>query len=272
MTDQTIYAIGDVQGCFDDLQALLKLIDFNSARDRLWFVGDLVNRGPKSLEVLRFIYGLGERAVTVLGNHDLHLLAVAAGAQPLQASDTLSEILAAPDRETLLNWLRHCPLMHHDSAAGYTLVHAGIPPQWSLSDALSYAKEVEQALQDPSSGFLEQLYGNEPSEWSESLNGWDRLRYITNALTRMRFCSATGKLNLTLKETAVTTDPQLLRWFEIEKRNTSGENIIFGHWAALRGKVNTPHVFALDTGCVWGGALTAMRLRDQKIFSHSVYL
>ena len=265
MQYKNIYAIGDVQGCFAELQALLELIQFNDKTDQLWFTGDVVNRGPQSLEVLRFIYHLGDHAITVLGNHDLHLLAIATGARKPSSYDTIDTILQAPDREELLAWLQHCPLLYHH--VDYTIVHAGIPPQWSLSQAQSLAKEVEPALQKNAIEFFKNIYGNNPDTWSDDLSGWERLRYITNALTRMRFCSASGKLNLTIKDTAISNNPELLPWFAIEERKTAHDKILFGHWSALKGETHTPNTIALDTGCAWGNKLTAMKLSDHKQFS-----
>lgn len=268
MPYDNIYAIGDVQGCYTELQELLELVKFDRHRDQLWFVGDLVNRGPQSLEVLRFVRDLASHAITVLGNHELHLLAVAAGNGTFKMEDTLSAILHAPDHFELLSWLRQRQLLHHDPALGYTLVHAGIPPQWNISAAAIYAREVEAVLRDPDNPFWQQLYGNEPSSWRDDLTGIERLRYIINALTRMRFCTADGTLNLKLKAAVKTADEShLLPWFEIRPRRADQAKIIFGHWAALQGKVETPNVFALDTGCVWGHTLTAMRLQDQQKFS-----
>jgi len=199
-----VYAIGDIQGCYAELMALLEAVQFDAASDQLWFTGDLVNRGPESLRVLRFVRDLNERtpsaAITVLGNHDLHLLAVAAGEGRQHHSDTLDEILAAPDRETLLDWLRHQPLLHHDAALGVTLIHAGLPPQWSLLEAQQYAGEVEAVLRgDSYQEFFAHMYGNQPDQWQENLTGWDRLRFITNCFTRLRYCDADGKLDLQAK-------------------------------------------------------------------------
>ncbi len=264
---QNIYAIGDIQGCYQELQALLKLIKFDRTRDQLWLVGDLVNRGPQSLDVLRFIKDLGPHAITVLGNHDLHLLAVAYGTQALARSDTLDDILSAPDCVKLIEWLQQQPLLHHDAKLNYTMVHAGIPPQWDLISAQNFAYEVESILKNNPRDFFKNMYGNEPCEWSDELVGFDRLRYIVNAFTRLRFCTRSGKLELKTKETAVSPTSDLLPWFKIPERKTKHDKIIFGHWAALEGKANTENIFALDTGCVWGGKLTALRLSDEQLFS-----
>lgn len=262
------YAIGDVQGCFTDLQALLKKIDFDPNKDTLWFTGDLVNRGPQSLEVLRFVKSLGEKAITVLGNHDLHLLAVAASKQQQKKQDTLDEILNASDGKELCDWLRQQPLLHHDAILNYTLVHAGLAPQWNLAQALSYAHEVEIVLRSNNDKiFFEHMYGDQPDCWQNDLTGWDRLRTITNYLTRLRFCTINGKIDFLQKESAESCDKNYLPWFKVPQRATQNLNIIFGHWAALNGNTNTENIFALDTGCVWGSCLTAMRLEDRKKFS-----
>jgi bis(5'-nucleosyl)-tetraphosphatase (symmetrical) len=262
------YAIGDIQGCLDPLQRLLKKCNFDIDRDRLWIAGDLVNRGPDSLLTLRFLYSLREHIDIVLGNHDLHLLAVAAGFKKPTRSDTLDAILAAPDCNELLNWLRVQPLVHHDAALSFTMVHAGIPPQWSIHQALGYAHEVESILRgDNANDFLKVMYGNEPSSWSDDLDGMDRIRLITNYFTRMRFCTSTGELELTTKSGVSDTPEHLYPWFALNNRVAKRDNIIFGHWAALGGKTHQKNIFGLDTGCVWGGELTAMRLEDMQLYS-----
>jgi len=262
------YAIGDVQGCYDELQDLLQLIAFDSSKDYLWFAGDLVNRGPKSLEVLRLVKSFGKKAVVVLGNHDLYLLSIANG-HPFK-DHFLYEVLAAPDCGELLEWLRHQPLLHYDAQLNYTMVHAGLPPQWSGEQAKRYAAEVAVMLRsDKYVEFLKHLYGNKPTQWSSSLHGWNRLRFITNALTRIRFCDAQGNLDLTVKGEIGSQPAGYMPWFEVPERASKNQKIIFGHWAALQGKVNEPNVFALDTGCVWGGYLTAMRLEDGQRFAVS---
>lgn len=262
------YAIGDVQGCYSELLALLKKINFNPSKDKLWFTGDLVNRGPQSLQVLRFVKSLGTNAITVLGNHDLHLLAIAAGKQQQKKQDTLDELLNAPDCKELCEWLRHQPLIHHDEKLNYTLVHAGLAPQWDLKHTLCYAHEVETILRNEDYiNFFEHLYGERPDCWQHTLTGWDRLRVITNYLTRLRFCTTDGKMDLKQKESAESADKNYLPWFKIPQRANKNLNIIFGHWAALNGNANTENIFALDTGCVWGNCLTAMRLEDRQKFS-----
>ncbi len=254
------YAIGNVQGCYDDLCRLLEQIGFDPASDRLWFAGDLVNRGPHSLEVLRFVIGLGERACTVLGNHDLHLLAVAASEDRLKTHDTLTELLRAPDRSEILAWLRHRPLLHHDPDAGLTMVHAGLPPQWNLDLAKTCAAEVETVLRGPDyPKFFRHMYGDRPDRWSPSLSGWERLRFITNCLTRLRFCDMTGRLALACTEPPGGQPPGYLPWFDVPGRASAGLNIVFGHWAAL-GLYRRPGIYAMDGGCVWGGTLAALPL------------
>lgn len=254
------YAIGDLQGCTDELQALLAQIDFRGGRDRLWLVGDLVNRGPKSLEALRFVRALGEAAVVVLGNHDIHLLCLAEGFARKRADDTLDEVLAAPDAPQLLQWLRTRPLMHVE--ADYAMVHAGLLPQWSIDRAQALAREVETALRgDAYRDFLAQLYGSVPRTWRDDLAGWDRLRVIVNAMARMRFCSAEGEMELEAK--GRSAPPGFRPWFEL--RPAGERTIVCGHWSAL-GLNLTDGLAALDTGCVWGGSLSALRLEDQRLF------
>ena len=262
------YAIGDLQGCFDELINLLTTINFDPPRDTLWFTGDIINRGPKSLHCLRFVKGLKKHAIMVLGNHDLHLLATVSGAGTKQADDTLDDILAAPERDDLVDWLRHQPLLHHDKTLGYTLVHAGIFPKWDLAQAQRYANELEAVLRSPKYiDFLQNMYGNHPDCWDDKLTGHDRLRFIVNTFTRMRFCGSEGKLNLQKKGPPSEATTDCLPWFKIPNRVNNDANILFGHWAALAGKTHEPNIFALDTGCVWGGSLTAMRLEDGEIFS-----
>jgi bis(5'-nucleosyl)-tetraphosphatase (symmetrical) len=255
-----VYAIGDVQGCFAALSALLDKLHFDPSRDRLLFVGDLVNRGPDSLATLRFVRDLGERAVTVLGNHDLHLLAVAAGKAKPKRRDTLAEVLAAPDRDALLDWLRQRPLLHHDAALGYTLVHAGLLPQWSLTLAERCAREAEEVLRGPRcTAFFAHMYGNLPDHWNENLHGDDRLRVIVNGFTRLRYCDLEGAMDLHQKGALGTQPPDLLPWFRVPQRRAAGLRVVFGHWSAL-GLYQGDNVLALDSGCVWGGRLAAVRL------------
>lgn len=257
-----VYAVGDLQGCLDPLKCLLQRVAFDPARDRLWLVGDLVNRGPSSLQTLRYLYAMRDSLVCVLGNHDLHLLAVANDTERLKRGDTLREILEAPDGPELLDWLRRQKLLHYDEQRNTVLVHAGIPPQWSLRKALRYAAEVEAALRDDNlfQPYLDGMYGNEPTKWDKELQGAARLRVITNYFTRMRFCTAEGKLDLKGKEGAETALPGYAPWFAHKERKTRDLKIIFGHWAALEGRCDEPGVFALDTGCVWGGAMTLLNV------------
>ncbi|MEJ1334887.1 MAG: symmetrical bis(5'-nucleosyl)-tetraphosphatase [Candidatus Sedimenticola sp. (ex Thyasira tokunagai)] len=260
-----IYAIGDIQGCYDELRRLLDQLDFDPAKDTLWFAGDLVNRGPHSLKVLRFVRKLGSSAVTVLGNHDLHLLAISEGNFKHKAKDhTLDPVLKAKDRDQLLHWLRHQPLMHHDKKRGFSLVHAGLPPQWNIATALACAGEVEAVLQG--AGFHRycmQMYGNLPDRWSPKLKGMDRLRFITNSFTRMRYCDTAGSLALREKGTPGKQGKGLLPWFKHPARASRRDRIIFGHWSTL-GYLQQNNVWALDTGCLWGGKLTALKLRNKK--------
>lgn len=258
------YAIGDIQGCYDELRRLLDLLDFDPGRDRLWLAGDLVNRGPESLKVLRFVKSLGERAISVLGNHDLHLLALAAGRGGRRDNGGLAEILAAPDRDELLDWLRHRPLMHRDKDKGFTLIHAGLPPQWDLTTALACASEVEAVLRGPDGHELfEAMYGNAPRLWSPSLTGMARLRFIINCLTRLRYCDRDGGLMLDEKGPLGTQSPLALPWFRVPGRATRNARILFGHWSTL-GYYAGDNVWALDSGCLWGGRLTAVRIRRHK--------
>jgi bis(5'-nucleosyl)-tetraphosphatase (symmetrical) len=258
------YAIGDVQGCCDALHALLGEIGFSSARDTLWFVGDLVNRGTQSLEVLRFVRSLGPRAIVVHGNHDLHLLAFAAGKAKRRADDTFDDVLAAPDRDELLDWLRLRPLLHVEGE--YAMVHAGLLPAWSLSQARELAAEVEAELRAATHRDLyASLYGGKPAAWSDALRGHDRVRVIVNAMTRMRFCTPDGAMDFSVKGEAAKALPGHLPWFDVPGRKTRGVPIICGHWSALGLRI-APDLLALDTGCVWGGRLTAVRLEDRRVF------
>lgn len=257
------YVIGDVQGCYDQLLRLLEAIRYDDARDKLWFVGDLVNRGPQSASVVRFVKSLGARAVTVLGNHDLALLVVAEGIRRPHASDTFGDILGAPDRDELLHWLRHRNMMHSDGR--HAMVHAGLLPQWSVNAALALGAEVEQALRaDGYREFLEHMYGNHPDRWDDDLRGCDRLRVITNAMTRLRLCTPDGAMDFSHKLGLANAPRGYLPWYDVPQRASRGTLVVFGHWAAL-GLLVREDVIAVDTGCVWGRSLSALRLEDRRI-------
>lgn len=258
------YAVGDVQGCLNPLEALLSKVDFNPSIDLLISVGDLVNRGPQSLATLRYCMGLGNAFKMVLGNHDLHLLAIAEGVRAPSKQDTIQEVLDAPDRESIFSWLRSQPLLLSED--NYQIVHAGIPHIWDIKQAQSLANEVSDAIQSSQrKTFFEQMYGNHPDVWHSNLEGSERLRTITNYLTRMRFCDPRGRLDLKIKDCTKQPDPYK-PWFSFERTDKSPFEIIFGHWAALQGKPFKSPLFALDTGYVWGGSMRLMCLEDQQIF------
>jgi len=259
------YAIGDIQGCYDSLQRLLERCAFDPARDRLWLVGDLVNRGPKSLETLRLIKSLGPAALTVLGNHDLYLLMQSEGGARFRAKDDNPQpILDAPDREELLTWLRQQRLCHVEGS--YCLVHAGLLPQWSIARARELAAEVEAALQGPDwHEFMNNLWGSDPAGWSDDLAGWPRLRAIVNAMTRMRFCTPDGIMEFHTKGETTQAPAGHLPWFEVPGRISADAVLVTGHWSALGLKL-TPNLLALDSGCLWGGHLSALRLEDRAVF------
>lgn len=260
------YAVGDIQGCFDELKELLNIVQF-SDDDTLWVAGDLVNRGPKSLETLRFLKAMGRQAVIVLGNHDLHLLAVYYGSVERKRSDTLDELLAAPDAPELMDWLRRQKLAVYDETSNYFMSHAGLPPTWTVKQAIKRANEVEEMISSHlAQNYFDNMYGNLPNKWEKGLMGWDRLRLITNYLTRMRFCDTNGQLDFKAKGGLDSQPNGYLPWFKQPRKQTDVQ-VLFGHWAALEGRTDTSNVFALDTGCVWGNALTAMRLEDQQLFS-----
>ncbi len=256
-----VYAVGDIQGCLEPLQCLLREVDFSPSRDTLWAVGDLVNRGPASLETLRYLDNLDNACISVLGNHDLHLLASAYDRKRLRKSDTLLPILKAPDRDRLLDNLRRRPMAHFDAARGIIMTHAGVPPVWDTEQTLQYAAEVEAVLRCDRQlpWFLDEMYGNEPARWKPGLDGIKRLRVITNYLTRMRFCRADGTLDLKSKEGPGEAPKGFAPWFTLPRRDPA-VRIIFGHWAALEGQVDIPGIHALDTGCVWGNRLTLMNV------------
>jgi bis(5'-nucleosyl)-tetraphosphatase (symmetrical) len=260
------YAIGDIQGCYREFRLLLEKTRFDPANDRLWLVGDLVNRGPQSLDVLRFVRELDHAAITVLGNHDLHLLMLAEGCSKPGSDDTLEAILTAPDRDELLDWLRHQPLLHAEKE--YVMVHAGLLPQWSAAKAARLAGEVEHALRAAKPAyrrFLEHLWGSEPATWDDSLEGWKRLRVIVNAMTRMRFCTPAGSMEFRSKGEVNHAPSGHLPWFEVAGRKSADHVLVTGHWSALGLKI-TPTLLALDSGCLWGGTLSAVRLEDRAVF------
>ena len=253
------WAIGDVQGCADELAELIARIDFKPDRDQLWFVGDLVNRGPDSLRVLRWVRSLKDNAVCVLRNHDLHLLACAWVGAKLRKNDTLSAILDAPDRDTLIEWLTERPLAHFAPEPKDLMVHAGVVPQWSVAETLAIGAEVQQALRTDPRRLLSAMYGDEPDCWRPSLKGLARLRFAVNVLTRMRFCTPDGRIDLKQKGKPDSAPAPWIPWFKAPRRASGNERIIFGHWSAL-GFYRTEQFIGLDTGCVWGGSLTALNL------------
>ena len=253
------YAIGDVQGCFVSLKCLLDRLSFDPQQDELWFAGDLVNRGPDSLECLRFIKGLGSSARVVLGNHDLHLLAIHARRDLPKRKDTLAQVLEAPDCLELMQWLKQQPLMVWDAEHDYVMVHAGVPAMWTIQQAFDLSQEVAEVLKsEQSADFFDVMYGNQPDNWSSELSGMARLRVITNYFTRMRFIRADGGLDFLAKESLESAPAGYQPWFHEARKDQT--KILFGHWAALTGETNSSQFQALDTGCVWGGDLTAMNL------------
>ncbi|NRF70372.1 symmetrical bis(5'-nucleosyl)-tetraphosphatase [Aquincola sp. S2] len=252
------YLVGDLQGCCDAFERLLAEIGFSPSRDRLHVLGDLVNRGPQSLPTLERLRGLGAAATCLLGNHDLHLLAAAEHVRPLHASDTLDPILQSPEREAWLEWVRQCPLA--DTAHGWLLVHAGVVPQWDAATTLALADEVSHLLRGPDlPGFLRVMYGNEPLRWDDRLSGAERWRFVINVLTRIRFCSDDGTLEFKTKDGSAGAPPGFRPWFEVPGRRSADTPIAFGHWSTL-GLRMEPKLMALDTGCVWGGRLSAVRV------------
>jgi bis(5'-nucleosyl)-tetraphosphatase (symmetrical) len=258
-------AIGDVQGCLPELRRLVSRIGFSVDRDELWFVGDLVNRGPDSLGVLRFVRSLGDNARVVLGNHDLHLLAVVlgGGVRRLRGDDTLDEVLAARDRDTLVEWLLRRPLAIADATSGDLMVHAGLVPAWSAAKAMALATEVGKRLQDSPGTVLAAMYGNRPERWTDALVGSDRDRFVINALTRLRFCRNDGSVDMKLKGRPGSQPEGWVPWFDVPGRASEGTRVIFGHWSTL-GLLQRPQLLGLDSGCVWGGALTARSLDDER--------
>mgnify|MGYP000627312157 CR=1 FL=1 len=258
------YVFGDIQGCFNELQTLLDDVQYDATSDKLWFVGDLINRGGKNLETLAFIMDQ-KNSVVVLGNHDLHFLACATGNKRPTRKDTFSDVLDSPDLPGIVDWLRCKPLIHHDPDLGYTMVHAGLPPHWSIDLCLQRSAEVERCLQgDDYDSFFQHMYGNDPNCWSETLSGMARLRMITNYFTRMRFTTAEGELELTYKTTECPDGYS--PWFKFFPTSIS-TTVLFGHWAALEGITGNASIIALDTGCIWGRDLTALRLEDRQFFT-----
>jgi bis(5'-nucleosyl)-tetraphosphatase (symmetrical) len=258
------YAIGDIQGCNEELVELLALIGYSADRDRLWFVGDLVNRGPGSLEALRIVKSLGDNAITVLGNHDFHLLRLAAGFGVEHRGDTLRAVLDAPDRTALIDWLLTRPLAHREE--GRLLVHAGVLPQWTTERTIRFAREVETVLQsDRCAAFLEALYGDQPDRWDDALSGFDRWRVIVNVLARLRFCDEQGRMEFREKRGAAHAPPGMRAWFEHPERASADHLVVCGHWSTQELTL-APNVLMLDSGCLWGGTLTAYRFDDRRIF------
>ncbi|WP_058912212.1 bis(5'-nucleosyl)-tetraphosphatase (symmetrical) ApaH [Entomohabitans teleogrylli] len=262
------YLIGDVHGCYDELIALLKQVEFSPETDTLWLTGDLVARGPASLEVLRYVRSLGDAVRLVLGNHDLHLLAVFAGISRNKPKDRLAPLLEAPDADLLLNWLRRQPLLQVDEEKKLVMAHAGITPQWDLATARACASDVEAVLSSDSYPyFLDAMYGDMPNNWSGELSGLARLRFITNSLTRMRYCFPGGQLDMYCKDTPDSAPAPLKPWFDLPGPVPAQYSIVFGHWASLEGKGTPPGIYALDTGCCWGGELTCLRWEDKAFFT-----
>lgn len=254
----SIYAIGDIQGCFDDLLRLLDTIKFDDKSDQLWFAGDLVNRGPKSLETLRFVKSLGSSAITVLGNHDLHLIATSLQQRKPTKKDSLTAIIKAPDCEELLTWLRHRPLFHYSD--DFCMLHAGLPPQWDFSKTKAMALKAEKILQSPDYiDFFKVMYGDTPNKWSSELKGMEKIRFIVNCFTRIRYCDKKGKLDFKHSGPVGSQPKDLMPWFTVPKRKSKDMQIIFGHWSTL-GYHHQNNCYAIDTGCLWGGELTALKL------------
>lgn len=258
----TTYVIGDLQGCLTPLKRLLEQLKYDPALDALWFVGDLINRGPESLETLRYVKALGNNAITVLGNHDLHLLAVVHGIRKASGKDTLSEIVDAPDRDELCHWLAKRPLLHTDATLGHTLVHAGIYPQWSLKRAHKMAHDVHLAITDDLPGFLATMYGNTPTHWDKNLPTAERQRFAVNAFTRMRYCYADGALDFSFNGAPSAAPDTLYPWYAVPKRKVLDTQIVFGHWSS-HPCMCQPGIIPTDRGCVWGGSLAAYAIESQ---------
>lgn len=261
------YVIGDVQGCYSFLQRLLEKLKFSPDEDTLWLTGDLVNRGPESVQTLNFVRGLGQKAITVLGNHDLALLALSVGAIQARSKDTFTEVLEADNADDLILWLRNLPMIVKDDSLGFVMAHAGIYPLWTIDQAIKYGEELSQTLRSEQfTDYMHHMFGQEPSTWDEALTGWDRLRFITNAFTRMRYCTIHGSLDFKSKNNPKKNTTQTIPWFMYPNPQFGDQKIIFGHWAALEGNCPKPNIFALDTGCVWGRCLTALCLETKQRF------
>ena len=258
----TTYVIGDLQGCLTPLQRLLAHIDFDPTQDALWFVGDIINRGPQSLDTLRFVKALGDCAITVLGNHDLHLLGVVHGVRKASGKDTLGDILHAPDRDELCHWLSRQPLMHTDKKLGHTLVHAGIHPHWSLTLAQTMADRVQEALRHDLDDFLSNMYGNTPAKWCKDLNTEEQRRFAVNAFTRMRYCTADGTLDFDFNGPPMSAPQKLHPWYRTPNREPLDTCVVFGHWSSHPSMAGS-HVIPTDRGCVWGGPLTAYAIETR---------
>lgn len=256
----TTYAIGDVQGCYDSLRRLLDKLTFDPSTDYVWFAGDIINRGPQSLETLRFIISLGNSARTILGNHECHFLASARGHKTPYKTDTFQDIINANNASELIDWVRTRPFLYHDASLGYSMVHAGLPPQWSLVDAKQYAKELQDVFRSNAiDDFLAAMYGNEPTKWNAALSGNERLRFMVNCFTRLRFMTHKGELELKEKNTPSVNTEHLTPWFKVPARKTASDKILFGHWSTL-GLNRQNNTICLDTGCLWGGQLSALKL------------
>lgn len=257
-----IYAVGDIQGCYDSLRKLLDKAKFDPSTDKLWSLGDLINRGPKDYEVLKFCMGLGDNFSCVLGNHDLHFLAIALGYHEHKSTDTFQKVLKSSKLNEIVDWMRHQKLVHYDESRDMLFAHAGIPPQWSVKKTLKLANEVEQAIQDKTKSrlYFANMYGNQPNLWNNNLTGVKRLRIITNYLTRMRFCDSNGHLELRSKAGIASAPKGYKPWFQVANRKAENTTILFGHWAALMGNTDVKNVHALDTGCVWGGRMTLVNI------------
>lgn len=261
------YAIGDIQGCYEEFSRLLDLIDFRESRDRLWLLGDLINRGPDNLSVIRRVMAMGDAAITVFGNHDLHFLAVHRGGHSPGRNDTFSDLLESKHVSDISDWYRHRVFFHRDKELGYVMAHAGVPHLWGAKQALALAAEVEDVIRGAKcEAYFKQLYGDEPDVWNEKWEGMERWRIITNYFTRMRLIDEKGMLNFSHKGSLEDAPPELSPWFTLRSKNPLKQKILFGHWAALEGHTGEDCIIGLDTGCVWGRSLTSLRLDDGKMY------